>query len=177
MKKAIAFLIAATFVFTACNQYGKKVAINSHSEVYYKGDSITKADAEKLGNFLLQQGFFNTTDDRSVQISKDSGAYVIRLVVDMDRVNENKDKILTSFKAWQYIIAQHVFPDAETKLILTDEHFTDFLSVGELTTAEKEQLQQEIDKASEPDTLDNIQHRSIAPPLLDTMISDSINHL
>lgn len=177
MKKETLLFIAATLLLTACNNYGKKVEVNSKSEVYYKGDGVTEADAKKLGTFLLQNGFFTTTDDRSVQLSKDSGAYVIRLVVDTDKVNKNKEEILSSFKAWQYIIAQNVFPDAETRLVLTDDHFKDFIPVNELTAAEKKQLQQEIDKASEPDTLDSIQRQPIPTPILNTITNDSVNHL
>jgi len=177
MKKGILLFMVATLLLTACNNYGKKAQINSKSEVYYKGDGVTEADAKKLGAFLVQNGFFNNTDERSVQLSKDSGAYVIRLVVDTDKVNKNKEEILSSFKAWQYIIAQNVFPDAETKLVLTNDHFEDFLPVGELTAAEKAQLQQELNKESEPTADDTIPNQSVTPSLPDTAIKDSGDHL
>jgi hypothetical protein len=108
--------------------------------VYYKGDRVTEKDAKALGDFLLAQGFFNTTDERSVQLQKDSDAHIVKIVVDEQKVAQDKENIITSFKVWQMWIQDNVFKGAKTKLILTNAEFKDLQDVGAFTAAEKAEL-------------------------------------
>jgi hypothetical protein len=148
MQKIFYSLLAICFLLAACNIGGNKININDKSEVYYKGDGVTKADAQKLGNFLQQQNFFNTVNERSVQLTKDSGAYVVRIVVDEKAVKDNKEELETSFKVWQMWIAENVFPGAPVKLKLTNGKFEDLMDVGQFSEEEKKALFNNADQPS-----------------------------
>ena len=140
MKKLFFFLFSVTVVLSSCTDYGKKVAINHKSDVYYKGDGVTEKDAKALGDFLLAQGFFNATDERSVQLQKDGEAHVVKIVVNEQKLAQDKENILTSFKVWQMWIQDNVFNGAKTKVILTNAEFKDLQDVGAFTAAEKAEL-------------------------------------
>ena len=62
MQKIFLTLLSLCFLLAACNLGGNKININNKSEVYYKGDDVSKGDAQKLGNFLERQNFFNTVN-------------------------------------------------------------------------------------------------------------------
>lgn len=140
MKKLFFLLVSATLLFTACNDHGAKVSINDKSEVYYKGDGVTEADAKKLGDFLLKQGYFTTTDTRSVQLLKVGDAYTVKFVVDEEKLKKDKENVLLGFKVWQMWIKDNVFNGAQTNLILADDQLKDLQPVGEFTAQEKAEL-------------------------------------
>ncbi|MFN2458467.1 MAG: hypothetical protein ABR502_09720 [Chitinophagaceae bacterium] len=142
MEKILLILATAIFLLSACNNYGKKVIVNSTSEVFYKGDGVTGADAKRLGKFLLRQGYFDTTTEKSVQLSKENNQYVVKFVVSQEKLTQNKDYVLLGFKVWQMWISQNVFNNAKTKVVLTDENLKDVQEVGEFTAEEKETLKQ-----------------------------------
>ncbi len=116
-------LLVITVLFAACNDYGKKVKINDNIEVYVKGDGVTEADAKKFGVYM-DTTYRESTNKKSFQISKDSGQYVIRMVVDEEKVK--KDSSLdVSFMALQFLFESQVFTGNKVKLVLTDNHFKD----------------------------------------------------
>jgi hypothetical protein len=117
-------LLVIAIVFASCNnEYGQKIKTSDHTEVYIKGDSVTEADAKKFGTFL-DTTYKDSKNKRSFQITKDSGQYVIRMVVDEEKVK--KDSSLdVSFMALQILFETQVFTGNKVKLILTDNQFKD----------------------------------------------------
>ncbi len=144
MKKLFLFLLTVSFIFTSCDDYGKTVTINEKSEVYYKGDGVKEADAKSLGDFLLKQGYFTTTDTRAVQLLKDGEAYVVKFVVDEEKIKQQDTASVTmGFKVWQMWIQEGVFKGAKTKVILADAKLKSLQEVGEFTAQEKADMNAE----------------------------------
>jgi len=142
MRKFFFLLIMGLVLVTACNEYGDKVQINAKSEVYYK-EGVSEAEAKKLGDFLLKKEYFNSTDERSAQLTKENGEYVVKFVVNEEKLNQDKDNVMLGFKVWQMWIQDNVFNGAKTKLVLTDDKFKDVQQVGEFTTEEKSEINQQ----------------------------------
>lgn len=128
MKKIIV-TIALGFLVIACNffsPYGKKVTINNTLEVYYKGDNITQNDAKKLGDFLADT-WKESTNKKSLQLLKENNIYLIKMVVDTEKVKT--DSSLTfSLMAIQYLLESQVFKGEKVKFVLTDNTFKDIQS-------------------------------------------------
>lgn len=132
MQKFFLLVITACLLLTSCDRYGKKVDINNKSEVFYKDDA-TEVEAKKLGNFLLKKNFFDNRSDKSVQLIKDSGIYTVRFVVDKASYEVDKENTLLGFRVWQMWIAEDVFNNAKTKVVLVDDQFNEIADAGELT--------------------------------------------
>ncbi len=142
MRKFLSLLTSVLLLLTACNEYGKKVQINDKSEVYYK-ENASEAEAKKLGDFLLTKEYFNVTDERSTQLSKENDTYIVKFVVNQDKLNQDKANVMLGFKVWQMWIQDNVFNGAKTKVILTDDQFKDIEQIGEFTTEEKSEINQQ----------------------------------
>jgi hypothetical protein len=115
-------LLACTVLFVACSDYGKKVKINEYTEVYYKGEGVTETDAKKLGDYITTT-YKDSKNNKSFQLVKDSGQYVVRMVVDPEKVKDNSLDV--SFMALQFLFESQVFSGNKVKLILTDNLFKD----------------------------------------------------
>ena len=123
MKKIILPLLLSLVAFASCNTYGKKVKISDHLEVYLKGDNVTEAEAKKLGTYI-DTLWKDAKNDKSFQLSKDSGQYVVRMVVDEKKYKEDPS-LSASFTALQILFETQVFTGSKVKLILTDNTFND----------------------------------------------------
>ncbi len=128
-------LLFSTIFFASCNEYGKKIKINDNMEVYIKGDSVTEADAKKFGNYL-DTTYKDSKNKMSFQISKDSGQYVIRMVVDEEKVKSDTT-LDVSFMALQFLFESQVFTGNGVKLILTDNQFKDIKTFPSSITPNK----------------------------------------
>jgi carbamate kinase len=120
----ISLYLFSSIIFTSCDidGYGKKITISERIEVFIKNDA-TEADAKKMGNFF-DSTWKELTNKKSFQLSKDSGNYTVRMVVDAVKVK--KDSLLdVSFWAIKFLIEEEVFKGSAVKLILTDDKFTD----------------------------------------------------
>ena len=123
MKSTIALvLLSIAVLFTSCSDYGKNVKISDRVDVYYKGDGVAETDARKLGMFF-DTSFKDATNKQSLQVTKDSGRYVVRMVVDVTKVKDNA--LDESFNARLYLIESQVFAGSKVKLVLTDPYFKD----------------------------------------------------
>ena len=120
----VTFLAAIFFILlTACNNHGKRVKINDSTEVYVKGEDVSEDDAKKLGNYiesLTKDG----TNEKSLQLSKDSGMYVVRMVVNEEKLKTDST-IDVSFIALKSLIELEVFKNNRVKLIVTNDQFMD----------------------------------------------------
>ncbi len=156
----IFLLLTACLYFASCDPYGKKVEINRKSEVFYK-DGATEAEAKKLGNFLLKRNFFNNRNENSVQLSKDSGVYVVRFMVNKAGYETDKENTLLSYRVWQMWISEDVFNNVKTRVVLVDDQFNDLADAGELTPELKAAVRAE-------------QHNLIAPDASATAVDSNL---
>ena len=120
--KIIMLLLAVTVLLAACSEYGKKVEVSANTEVYIKGEGVSEADAQKLGHYI-DTTYKEMTNKKSFQITKDSGQYVIRMVVDEEKVKGSALDI--SFMALQFLLESQVFTGNKVKLVLTTDRFKD----------------------------------------------------
>ena len=126
-------LLSLIMVFAAsCSNYGTRVKINDKIEVYYKGDGVNEADATKVGK-CIDTTFKSATNNKTLQVTKDSGQYVVRMVVDKEKVKDNALDV--SFMAMQFLIESQVFTGSKVKLVLTDEYFKDIKTYPSVSSA------------------------------------------
>lgn len=128
-------LVAATLMLTACNNYGTKVQVTPTAEVYYKGEGVTEADAKKLGDFLVQQGYFDSTKETTVQLLKEADTYVVKMVIDEEEVAKDKDFYKRFFWYLQQPIAEGVFSGAKTKIVFANDQLKDLETLGGIAKA------------------------------------------
>ncbi|KYG71450.1 hypothetical protein EV198_3326 [Roseivirga ehrenbergii] len=115
MKKVLSgiFLVIAVityFVFSSSG-YGEKLEFNG-TDVYYT-DLVTEADAQRLGEYLVDSEFADG-NGKSVQLTKRDSTYLFRMVV-IDGVTEDSTKDI-SFKALAMLISMQVFDGAPVEL-------------------------------------------------------------
>lgn len=135
MKKFLLLLVSVSMLATSCdifNNYGKKVKINDKNEVFYKGDGVTENDAKKLGAYLEKLGYFSGTKELSVQLTKNTDAYVVRFVFDKAAYEKSKDQLALNLWYWQDLISENVFDGKRTNIVLADEKMKDFDSIDEI---------------------------------------------
>lgn len=121
MKKAVLVILISCIGFVSCNilsPYGKKVNINPTSEVYYKGDGVTEADAVKLGQYLLRNKYFDSTTTKSVQLTKDT-TFVVKFVIDETKLKDNPMAEI-GFMAMKLLLQDSVFNGQKIKVILAN---------------------------------------------------------
>jgi hypothetical protein len=153
MKRMFLSLLCASLLLTSCDDYGESLKINEKSEVFYKGDGVKEADAKNLGDFLLKQGYFTTTDDRTVQLLKEGETYVVKFIVDEEKIrNQDSATVVTGFKVWHMWIQDNVFKGARTKLVLADAKLKDLREVGEFTAQERAEINSESENAGNAET-------------------------
>ena len=113
MKKILLLLLPLALVLASCNNYGKKITIGKN-EVYYKGDGVTESDAKKLGDFLKKADYFDDSVTKSVQITKQNNAFVVRFVVDKDKIDPNNQTMMNGYWILQDQISEGAFNNAKS---------------------------------------------------------------
>lgn len=117
--KLYVWLLLLAFGASACQLGEQKIRINSQSTVLYKG-GVTQTEAQRLGNFLVQQGYFNTYDERKVRVRKADHIYTVTFMIDGHHFNEEKANMVTGFAVWRSWLQEQVFPSATVVVKLTD---------------------------------------------------------
>lgn len=129
--KLYLLLALMIFSFSACTNHGKKVTIEgSKGEVYYKGDGVTKEDAEKLGVYLKNKvPYFDNERRKSIQLAKAKDAgYDIRFVVDKKKLEESPEAI-ESFGQIGAALSVDLYNNEPVNILLTDTKFKEFRSI------------------------------------------------
>lgn len=127
MRKLFATLaVLVAFVFISCNNYGKKVKIDNTMEVYIKGDDVSESQAKKFGNYLANL-WKESKNEKSLQLLKDSGVYVVKMVVDEDNLKQDSTANV-GFMTLKTMIEAAVFDNKPVKFVLTDNTFKDIKS-------------------------------------------------
>lgn len=120
MKQLLLFFLPAMLVLSSCDLFesnGKKVTMGK-SEVFYK-DGATEKEANALGKYLMEIGYFDSTSAKSVQVTKDNNRFAVRFVVD-DKKLSTTENANTAFWIMQLGISQHVFNNEPIQLVLVD---------------------------------------------------------
>ena len=84
-------------------------------------------------------------------MTKDSGIYTVRFVVDKVSFEKDKENTLLGFRVWQMWISEGVFNNARTKVVLVDDQFNDLEEAGELTPDLKAAVKAEQEGLIAPD--------------------------
>jgi len=125
MKSYLFILLSALVLASSCNlfpDYGKKIEFGE-SEVYYKGDGVTEKEAQKLGDYLVENDILDNKKKKSVQLINDGEDYIIRFVFDKKQLTDESRFVLWKF---QYNLSQDVFHGKPARIALTDESFKDY---------------------------------------------------
>lgn len=119
MKKFFHYVILMLFII-ACNSYGEKLTFKG-TDVYYT-ESISKDEAEKLGNYLVSSKFADGKE-KSVQITKDetSGNFVFRMVTKPEAAKDSTYNFIFKFMAMQ--LSDSVFNKAKVDFHVCDNTF------------------------------------------------------
>ena len=118
-KNIITTALVLTVLLTiglACSSYGTKLDFNN-GELYYT-DNVTESDAKKLGDYLVNSGFFSGKKI-TVQLDKSGATYQFRMVVQPEKQNDEATAVL--MKAFAEEISEEVFNDAPTELHICDD--------------------------------------------------------
>ena len=133
MKKLFSFSTAGLglsviFVFCACTNNGKKVNIEgTKGEVYYL-NGATQNEAQKLGNFLKQDGYFGNVKRESVQVDKKNDKYLVTFVYDKDYYQKTPG-LEDFFKNYTLRMSQEIFDGKKVDIALADKYFKDFQNI------------------------------------------------
>jgi hypothetical protein len=99
--------------------HGRKLKFGA-GEVFYK-DGVTKDEAEKLGNYLLSEEFFDEKEPKSVQLLKRGDVYVLRMVTLPDYIDNPEFERTILFAGMD--ISSDVFSGSRVDIELTDQLF------------------------------------------------------
>ncbi|CAN5517939.1 hypothetical protein BH10ACI1_BH10ACI1_25710 [soil metagenome] len=115
-KLFLTLIIASLLVVgAACNNYGTRLEFNG-GEIYYTKNS-NESDAKKLGQYLIEKGFFNGTE-KSVQLDKSGSTNQVRIVIQPGQ--ENDEKLAETLKNLARELSGEVFGGAPTEIHLCD---------------------------------------------------------
>lgn len=113
------FISFTTLFLQSCDNYGEKLEFGK-GELYYKAP-ISKELANKLGNFLVESGFFGNENAVSVQLLKENDTHQFRMVVKEGK--ENDESLTDVFKLFGSQISEAVLDGAKLEYHLCDKYF------------------------------------------------------
>ncbi len=119
MKRYALSLLLGIFylvTLTGCQSFGKKLEFNK-GELYYT-DSVTEAEANKLGEYLVKGEFFDGKE-KTVQVNKEGGTYQFRMVVGENFRNDQD--FLDNAKTFCSELSINVFGNAPVEVHVCDE--------------------------------------------------------
>ena len=104
------------FMMQSCFKRGNKLTYNE-GELYFT-EQVQKSDAEKLGKYLLNEGFFNG-EKRTVQINKNGKTWEFRMVV--KKGTETDDQYINLFGFFSLQLSKAVFNNEPVDIHLCNE--------------------------------------------------------
>ena len=111
------FAVLAMLAFAGCADYRTKLEFKK-GELYYT-ENTTEAEAKKLGEYLLEQGYFDDTETRTVQLDKKEGKIHVRFVVKEEY--QTNPKALEIFTPIGAELSKAVFGGAPIVIDICDE--------------------------------------------------------
>lgn len=122
MRKQILLVLPLLAALTSCDDYGQKVEVGK-SEVFYKGEGVTKEQAQQTGTFLKENNWFDDKEAGSAQITKDSNAFIVHLVSEKSKLT---DPLRWNFWILQEKLSGSVFNNQDARFAFADEKLKDF---------------------------------------------------
>lgn len=120
IKKTVSIFILAfmlTIVLTACGSFGEKLTYGEF-ELYYT-DKVTKAEADKLMDYLLEQEFTDGENPATVQLNKSGSTYEFRMVVKKGLDTDPDFVEIASY--WGAELSEQLFNDQAVDVHLCDD--------------------------------------------------------
>jgi hypothetical protein len=125
MRKIFALLLIASALIAGCKNYGDRLKVNDKNEIYYK-DGASKDDARKLADYFLKNGVFDSKTPQSVQLTKSTDTFNIKLVVDKKKAQEKLMNMESNFAALGMLISMQVFNGKPVRIMFADEYMKTF---------------------------------------------------
>lgn len=124
------FISLLSFALASCTNHGKKIEVEgTKTEVFYKGDGVTEADAKKVGD-LLKARFIQSKDKKgSIQVTHENDTYTLRFVYDKEIYKTLKD-VDNEFKALAIAASKDVFNGKKINIALADDQFKDWKTIA-----------------------------------------------
>ena len=123
---AIILIGIALLRLASCHDYGKKLTFNG-GDLYYTSQ-VTEADAQKLGNYLVKEKFFDGTK-KTVQLNKNGETYEFRMVMIKDA--EKAPNTVETFTAVSKELSENVFNGGKVVVHLCDDHLKTLRAIPE----------------------------------------------
>src|SRR2546421_7095270 len=79
IRLLLCVFVLLPLAITGCNGYGKELKFKK-GQLFYTS-KVTKDEADKLGNYLVKEGFFTDMKEITVQLNKSGSTYEFRMVV------------------------------------------------------------------------------------------------
>ena len=117
ITKHIVLFISLSLLI-GCSSYGKKLDFNG-TEVYYTS-KVEKADAEKLGDYLVKSKFADG-GKKSIQLTKEKDIFVFRMVTTREAAESKMYE--TVFKLFTKTISDSVFNKQPVDFHVCDNTF------------------------------------------------------
>lgn len=111
-------IILFSFTLSGCG-YGEKLTYLGNNELYYTSN-VTKSEAEKLGNYLVKNGYFTNDTEIFMQLDKENRAYEIRMI--MKTGLENDNDIIADLKYLCGDYSRNVFDNKYVDILLCDKN-------------------------------------------------------
>lgn len=123
MKKVLKVIgvlvvVFVVYVVLSIDGYGEKLEFNG-TDVYYQ-ETVTEAEAQKLGEYLVEAEFADG-GEKSVQLTRRDSIYVFRMVVKEGIVEDSTNDI--TLTAMTYALSLGVFDGAPVELEACDNTF------------------------------------------------------
>ena len=115
MKNVIILLF--TLLFIGCGDYGTLLEFNG-GELYYTS-SVSERDAYKLGEYLVESGFFDG-QGKTIQLNKTGDTYEFRMVIKTGI--EKDEEFIQLFKMMCIELSDYVFNGNTVDIHLCDEY-------------------------------------------------------
>ena len=109
------------FFICSCQLFEGKVTVNEKSTVVYQRSEVDGSEAKRLGAVLLDYGYFNTLDKRTVYLRKKNNQYRVTFILNKEQFLSDRENMIEGFKVWQQWLQEQAFGYAPTLLILADE--------------------------------------------------------
>lgn len=114
---AVILIGIALLKISSCTNYGKKLTFNG-GDLYYTSQ-VTESDAQKLGNYLLKEKFFDGSG-KTVQLNKNGETYEFRMVMIKD--GEKAPNTVETFTSVAKELSGNVFGGSKVVVHLCDDH-------------------------------------------------------
>ena len=128
-KASLVLPVMISLIVTGLSLWGYIYSINipdtvltfSGDELYYT-QGIEKADAERIGKLLENEGFFKNDDHTiSIKLDKSPDFYIVSLVVDKQHIND--PDVLDGMKEFANFISEEAFNNSKVEVYLCDNRF------------------------------------------------------